>query len=135
MAKRSTFTRVLDRLRKKALSYPNTKEELPWGHPAFKVNGKIFLALNVHEGVLSLSTKLPESASLALGLPFASPTEYGLGKHGWVTCKFAADDEVPVEMLLDWLDESYRAVAPAKVLALLDGAAEPQSRKRVTKRR
>jgi predicted DNA-binding protein (MmcQ/YjbR family) len=104
-------------LSKLALSYPDTREDHPWGHSAFKVKGKVFL---FHEkDVLSLSLKLPESAKLALSLPFASPTSYGLGKSGWVTAKFQGQAEVPVEMLAEWLDESFRAIAPKQVLAKL----------------
>jgi hypothetical protein len=60
------------------------------------------------------------SASTALGLPFAEPTGYGLGKHGWITAKFAPGDSVPLELLHEWIDESYRAVAPKSVLAKLE---------------
>jgi len=35
---------------------------------------------------------------------------YGLGRAGWVSIRISA--ETPFEMLRDWVDESYRAVAP-----------------------
>jgi predicted DNA-binding protein (MmcQ/YjbR family) len=109
-------------LRKHALGYPETIEDFPWGHSAFKVKGKVFLFtyLCAEEAFLSLSVKLPISAKMALTLPFASPTQYGLGKSGWVTARFYATDEIPLEMLKEWLDESFRAIAPKKVLALLE---------------
>ena len=53
-------------------------------------------------------------------LPFAKPTGYGLGKSGWVTATFAAGDEPPVEMFKAWIDESYRAQAPKKLVKSLD---------------
>src|SRR5437764_3023576 len=49
----------------------------------------VFLFLSRHDGNLNLSVKLPVSSAAALALPFAEPTGYGLGKHGWVTSKFA----------------------------------------------
>lgn len=109
-------------LRKHALGYPETVEDFPWGHSAFKVKGKVFLFtyLNQEEGFLSLSVKLPVCGKMALTLPFASPTQYGLGKSGWVTARFYAKDEVPLDMLKEWLDESFRAIAPKKVLAMLE---------------
>ena len=71
------------------------------------------------ENGLSLSVKLPGSASMALGLPFASPTGYGLGKSGWVTASFGPRERPPVELLKHWIDESYRAVAPKRLVDTL----------------
>jgi predicted DNA-binding protein (MmcQ/YjbR family) len=109
-------------LRKHALGYPETIEDFPWGHSAFKVKGKVFLFtyLCEEEGFLSLSVKLPVSGRMALTLPVASPTQYGLGKSGWVTARFHVTDEIPLDMLKEWLDESFRAIAPKKVLATLE---------------
>jgi predicted DNA-binding protein (MmcQ/YjbR family) len=109
-------------LREHALSYPEAHEDFPWGERVVKVRGKVFLFLGKHENALGLSVKLPGSANLALGLPFASPTAYGLGKSGWVTARFAAREKPPVELLKRWIDESYRAVAPKRLSALLDAA-------------
>jgi predicted DNA-binding protein (MmcQ/YjbR family) len=116
------LTRAEASLREHALAYPETKADFPWGHLAVKVKGKVFLFMNLEKGVLSLSVKLPLSGSTALAFPFASPTGYGLGKSGWVSAGFAARDDVPVDMLKEWVDESYRAVAPKRVLALLEEA-------------
>jgi predicted DNA-binding protein (MmcQ/YjbR family) len=107
-------------LRKHALSYPEAHEDFPWGERVVKVKGKVFLFLGKHEEMLGLSVKLPSSASFALGLPFASPTAYGLGKSGWVTARFALREKPPVDLLKQWIDESYRAVAPKRLVASLD---------------
>ena len=108
-------------------------EDFPWGHSACKVNKKIFLSTYLHEEedpFLSISVKLPISSKMALTLPFASPTQYGLGKSGWVTCRFQPDDDIPLDMLKEWIDESFRASAPKKVLALLEDAETPPKRKK-----
>ena len=86
-----------------------------------KVKGKVFLFMFADAETLSLSTKLPASHEVALLLPFARPTGYGLGKSGWVTAKFPEDVEPPVDVLLAWIDESYRAQAPKKLVARMDG--------------
>lgn len=112
-------------LLKFALRYPEAWKDSPWGETVAKVKTKVFVFLGLMEGGLALSVKLPRSASLALGLPFASPTAYGLGKSGWVTARFAPTAKVPVEMLKQWIDESYRAVAPKTLVKRLDGAAGP----------
>jgi predicted DNA-binding protein (MmcQ/YjbR family) len=114
-----------ERLRDLALAYPEAYEEFPWGHRAVKVKGKTFVFIALDEEGLSLSTKLPLSGVAALALPFASPTGYGLGKSGWVTARFAPGDEVPLELLHEWLDESYRAIAPKKLSARLPAPDGP----------
>ena len=65
---------------------------------------------------MSLSVKLPESGEEALTLPFTKPTGYGLGKSGWITATFASKEKPPVEVLKAWILESYRAVAPKRLL-------------------
>ena len=120
MAARNPLTRAFAALRKCALAYPDAREDFPWGESAFKVNGKVFLFLHRAEGELSATVKLPESGEMALALPFAEPTGYGLGKSGWVTARFGKDDDVPVGMLTGWVDESFRAVAPKRLLAKLE---------------
>ena len=131
------FKRALEALRKRALAYPETVEDHPWGENAFKVKGKVFLFAYLHadEGWLNLTMKLPISGPIALTMPFASRTGYGLGKSGWVTSRFNVGDEVPLDMLLEWLDESYRAVAPKRVVAQMDDGEEspPKMRKRKKK--
>ena len=111
--------RIGEQLRKFALSYPGADEHHPWGEIAIKVKGKTFLFLRFDSDVLSLSTKLPHSREDALALPFTEPTHYGLGKAGWVTSSFKKGDDVPAGILEDWLDESYRAVAPKKLVTAL----------------
>jgi predicted DNA-binding protein (MmcQ/YjbR family) len=112
--------RVERALRDKALSFPQTTEEFPWGERAIKVRGKVFLFMYGADGELKLSVKLPQSADAALLLPFCEPTGYGLGKSGWVSASFGKKDNPPLDMLLEWLEESFRAVAPKKIAALLD---------------
>jgi predicted DNA-binding protein (MmcQ/YjbR family) len=112
-----------DRLRELALAFPEAYEERPWGHPAMKVRGKTFVFFALLENVLSLSVKLPSSGLMALTLPFASPTRYGLGKSGWITSRFSPGDQIPFELLQEWLEESYRAIAPKKLVARLTNPA------------
>src|SRR3954453_15087387 len=117
---KQTATKAADELRECAMGYPDVIEDHPWGESAFKVNKKVFLFMSMHEGKLGLSVKLPKSRKKALKLPFAEPTGYGLGKSGWVSARFEGGDAVPVEMITDWIDESFRAIAPKKLVAYLD---------------
>ncbi|HEY8544518.1 MAG TPA: MmcQ/YjbR family DNA-binding protein [Acidimicrobiales bacterium] len=111
---------VVEGLLREALGFPGAWEDHPWGDTVVKVGKKVFVFLGEH----GFSVKLPESAEVALGLPGAAPTGYGLGRAGWVSLDVtAADgDEVPVDLYSDFLDESYRAVAPKKLVKELDAA-------------
>ena len=120
MPKRPNFAKIAAELRDTALSYPVTDEHFPWGETAIKVKGKAFLFMHAEDDALSLSVKLPRSREDALALPFTEPTHYGLGKSGWVTSSFKRGDDVPVGILKDWIDESYRAIAPKTLVKQLD---------------
>ena len=112
-------------LREHGLAYPETVEEFPWGHRALKVKSKSFVFLAFEDDALSISVKLPHSNEAALMLDFAEPTGYGLGKSGWVTARFVGRRKVPLDMLRQWIDESYRAIAPRRLVkTLADGTAD-----------
>jgi len=119
-------------LRAFALGYPGAEEEYPWGERVVKVKGKVFVFLGRDEEGLGLSVKLPQSRLMALGLPFASPTAYGLGKSGWVSVQFGPREKRPLDLLKSWIDESYRAVAPKTLVKQLDGGAPMASAKKKT---
>ncbi len=122
-----------DRLREVMLAFPEVTEEFPWGHRTAKVKGKMFAVLVLEDHRLSVTTKLPDSNEAALMFPFATPTGYGLGRSGWVTSEFKPGDSVPVELLTQWIHESFRAVAPQKVLKALDAGAAPPAARPATK--
>ncbi|HET7470186.1 MAG TPA: MmcQ/YjbR family DNA-binding protein [Gemmatimonadales bacterium] len=128
MSATGRLTREGTTLRKFALGYPEATEDMPWGHHAIKVKGKSFVFFAADAESFSLSAKLPSSAGVAVKLPFASPTEYGLGRSGWVTARFPRGARVPLDVLRLWIDESYRAVAPKRLVARL-GPEMPQKRR------
>jgi hypothetical protein len=53
---------------------------------------------------------------------------YGLGKAGWVGGRVPRDRPVPLDMLKEWVEESYRAVAPKTLSARLPGQSFPQTK-------
>ena len=113
--------RNAEALRAYALGLPEAREDFPWGERVAKVKDKVFVFLGRDgEEEWGVTVKLPSSGLMALSLPFASPTGYGLGKSGWVTAKFPPGHEPPVDMLKEWIDESYRAQAPKKLVRELD---------------
>jgi len=122
MAKSKAKAKPLDvdaALREHAMQYPDVTEDFPWGERCIKIKGKGFLFMRAEKDKISLSVKLPQSRDMAADLPFAKPTAYGMGKYGWVTATFEAGDDVPLDLLKAWIDESFRAVAPKRVVAAL----------------
>ncbi|HEV2816503.1 MAG TPA: MmcQ/YjbR family DNA-binding protein [Allosphingosinicella sp.] len=106
-------------LRRHGLGFPETVEDFPWEHTALKVRGKVFAFMDDSEGELSMTVKLPVSRDFALVFDFAEPAGYGLGRSGWISCRFAAGESPDLDLLKRWMAESYRAVAPKKLAALL----------------
>jgi predicted DNA-binding protein (MmcQ/YjbR family) len=111
---KKTLREIERRLRDYAMSFPEATEDFPWGHTAVKVRKKAFVFLGGEQstGELSLTVKLPSSRDMAVDLPFAEPTGYGLGKSGWVSARFKNVSKVPIDLLKAWIEESYHAIAP-----------------------
>src|SRR5215813_11598311 len=118
--KEKKSSRIAQAIRKRALSYPQTHEDFPWGESAFKAKGKTFVFMSDGEEGVSFSVKLPASRDLGLSLPGAEPTHYGLGSKGWVTIRPTPKTSTAVLQFL--IDESYRCIAPKK---LVDTLGEP----------
>jgi predicted DNA-binding protein (MmcQ/YjbR family) len=105
-------------LRERALTFPGAWEDHPWGDTCVKVGKKIFAFF----GERGLTLKLVEAHEAAMSVPGAAPTAYGMGKAGWVSMPLDGDPP-PLEILCDWLEESYRLIAPKKLSARLDDRA------------
>ncbi|WP_394825444.1 MmcQ/YjbR family DNA-binding protein [Pendulispora albinea] len=111
---------VVAELRAFGLAYPETHTKSPWpGHLDLAVKDKTFAFLSAEGEPLRISCKLPHSHEAALLFPFAKPTPYGLGRSGWVSAEFEEGETPPVDLLKSWIDESYRALAPKKLVASL----------------
>ena len=113
---------IIDAARAYALSLPGAFEDHPWGETVVKVNvgskPKIFVFLgHSADERTGLGVKLPETGMRALERGDAEPTGYGLGKAGWVS--FAFQDVPEEDVIRAWVLESYRSVAPKKLLKQL----------------
>ena len=120
MTKRDIAT-MAKKLRAHALQFPETTEAFPWGESAFKVKGKTFVFMRADAAELSFSVKLPNSRKKALALPGSEPTHYGMGAKGWVTLRPTA--KTSIDLLFAFIDESYRSIAPKRVLAKLESSS------------
>jgi predicted DNA-binding protein (MmcQ/YjbR family) len=135
--KKSPTDAVLRELRAFGLRYPGAHLKSPWpGHLDLAVRDKTFAYLSIEGEPFGISCKLPQSNAIALMLPFTEPTAYGLGKSGWVSAKFLRGKKPPKDLLMAWIDESYRAQAPKKLVATLSGgersgkSAAPKTKRR-----
>jgi predicted DNA-binding protein (MmcQ/YjbR family) len=113
-----------DKIRAFALSLPGASEDHPWGEDVAKVGRKIFVFLGTGQS-RRMTVKLDESHGHALSIEGAELTGYGLGKSGWVTVPLRAPG-VSLDLLRDWVEESYRIVAPKRLVAELDVAGSPR---------
>lgn len=116
-----------------ALGFPETRLDYPWGENAVKVREKVFVFLSAGRkgDVLGITAKLPQSADAVLAVhEFASPAGYGLGKAGWVSAFFQDADDIPLPLLEGWIEESYRAVAPKRLVKALQSGGTLSSTSR-----
>ena len=124
---------LTEKLRVFGLKYPGAHLKSPWpNHKDLAVKDKTFAYISVPGNPFSISCKLPESGEAARQLPFVTPTEYGLGKWGWVTAK--PEGEVDMNLFKAWIDESYRAIATKTLIKELDGVG-PKKKKTTTKKK
>ena len=122
-----------DLVRDLALSLPAATEDFPWGESVVKVekrrqappswrrhlvHGPMFVWLGRRDVPTPVvHVKLTDAHAEALALGAVPTASSGLGQWGWVTVDLAAVD---VGLVCDWVEESYRNVAPKHLIAELD---------------
>lgn len=125
-----------DAVREFALQLPSATEDFPWGESVIKVekrtidpppwrrhlvHGPMFLWLGRRDAPTpAIAVRLTTSFDQAIAVAGATPTTMsGLGQWGWLTVRLDATD-LDVELVCDWVEESYRNNAPKKLVAELD---------------
>ncbi|MFF0205599.1 MmcQ/YjbR family DNA-binding protein [Streptomyces sp. NPDC005017] len=124
MAVAGSALKKWEKVREFALGLPGAAEDFPWGETVVKVNKKVFVFLGVTDGShpLGVTVKLKDETTHAHAMTFpgAEPAGYGLGKAGWVSVPLAGTGSPRADLVCDWVEESYRAVAPKRLTAELD---------------
>ncbi len=106
-----------------ALTFPGAHEDHPWGETVVKVRKKIFVFFGEDGNEPGrFGVKLDESLDAALALDGAAPSGYGLGRAGWVNVPLNGRSP-SIGVLRDWVEESYRRVAPKTLVRELDERA------------
>jgi hypothetical protein len=102
-----------------AMSLPKVSELPHFDSASFRVNGKIFAQLSGDglKGLVKLSADRQEWALQTFRDHCSAEPHWG--RYGWTWLAWAT---LPTDTLNELLAESWRAVAPRKWHALLDGA-------------
>ncbi|HZO12499.1 MAG TPA: MmcQ/YjbR family DNA-binding protein [Polyangiaceae bacterium] len=115
---------------------PGAYEDRPWGSVHCKVNGKIFVGWGRHDdGDMSIGFKTNKDlqAMLVASDPRFTIAAY-VGKHGWVDMKLGKKPNW--QEVEQFITESYRMIAPKKLVKQLDGEPAPKaSRKKPAKKK
>ena len=126
-ARKSKSNELVASLKSFALGLPGAWPDNPWGDSVVKVGKKIFVFLGEGADDSGITVKVPESHDHAMSFAGAMPTGYGLGKAGWVTIPVAGLGGDDAEVLHDFVEESYRNIAPKKLIKELDAEREAGS--------
>ncbi len=110
---------LTDDVRAFAAGLPDAWEDHPWGESVYKVGRKVFVFFGIleDEAGLRLTVKLRDLHDEAMAFEWVVPAGYGLDRGGWVSA--TVPDDAPIEMIVGWIEESYRLVAPKKLVAQL----------------
>lgn len=112
---------ALERLRHICLAFPEAEEKPFGGHtaPSFRVRDKLFVMTS--EDGSTMSCKAP--AGIQQALVQSDPGRYFVprytGAKGWVGARLDGDPDW--EEIAGLAEDSYRLIAPRKLVAQLDG--------------
>ena len=95
-------------IRLEAGRYTGVDEGTACTQSSFKVGKKAFLYVGPQGGRYKAMFKLQQSMPEATRLAEQDPDRYEVGKFGWVTARFTAEQPMPKELWGRWLDESYQ---------------------------
>ena len=113
---------LLAQVRAHCLSLPNATEELTWGHPTFRIGGKIFATSGAGaDGRASCGCKTSrEHQAVLVQRPGFSVADY-VGRYGWVTIEL--DGSVEISEIRALITDSWRQIAPRRLVKAFDARA------------
>ncbi|BBM88098.1 MmcQ/YjbR family DNA-binding protein [Candidatus Uabimicrobium amorphum] len=110
--------KIIEKIRECIMQYPEVEESSACTRISFKVRkkGVVF----VSEKNYDIMVKLDKSQQQVAKLQQKHPQNYHIGKHGWVTIVFEGESAPSFTTMKKWIDESYRILAPKKLVATLE---------------
>lgn len=94
-------------IRVKAGRYSGVDKGTACTQSSFKSGKKAFLYIGMQGGRYKAMFRLDDSIPEAAELAELEPNCYEVGKFGWVTARFTAEEPMPQPLWERWLDESY----------------------------
>lgn len=112
---------IMEALREICLEYPQAAEAEAFGTPTFQINRKNFAMVNKMDHRMSIWCKAPAGAQEAYVR--SEPEHYFrppyLGPKGWIGAWVSPETSPDWEAIADIIDDSYRLVAPKRLVKLL----------------
>ncbi len=106
-----------------ALALPEAEEEFPWGETVAKVRKKVFVFLGVDDGShpLGITVKLKDEETHAHALTVVGARACRIRpRQGGLVVHSPGGAAPSAELLCEWVEDSYRTIAPKKLTAELD---------------
>ena len=110
-----------DALRELALSLPGAEERETWGHPTFRVRGKIFASMfDGEDGAVATVKASPEEQAVLLAAdPATFSSASHVGRYGWTRVRL---ERVDPEEMRELVVEAWRQTATKRAVAAFDDA-------------
>ncbi len=101
----------MESIKRHCSNKPGVVEDQPWGHPVYKVGGKLFVGIG--EKSVTVKSTTEKQAVLVLD-PAISVADY-VGRYGWVTVEVRRGTLAMAKALVDESYESVVAGLPKKI--------------------
>lgn len=99
---------------------PEFEELETWGHPTFRVRGRMFGSLDEETPAATFKASREEQAALLEQDPGTFSVPAYVGTHGWVRIRLAGVDP---DQLHEIVVEAWRRTAPARVVRAWEQAS------------
>ena len=102
-----------DEFRRAALAFPEAAEQETWGHPTFRVRGKMFASGSEESPTMSVKASKEDQAELVASRPETFAVARYVGRFGWVEVQLPNVDEAELRELLT---DAWRRTAPKRLV-------------------
>lgn len=103
-----------EQLLKYITGLPEVEQRETWGHPTFRVRGKIFASLPDEVGTAIIKASLSEQQALVEENPDNFAPAPRVGRHGWIQVRF---HHVTDEQMRELAHEAWQRTAPKRLVA------------------
>lgn len=112
---------LAERLDELAKTFPETVTAPSCSNTAYKARKKAFLYVGTNDKGTLIRLRLGPGLDQARAMAAAAPHIYQVANIGWVTIRLPPGESGPEGLLERWVEESFRVLAPKKLVTLLNG--------------